>query len=56
MYQVIGDLWERYLEMLDDSIQDGYVDLDFWIGHVHYSCYRPQSSLTVRILSPKAKV
>jgi hypothetical protein len=23
--QVIGDLWERYLKMLDDGMQDGYV-------------------------------
>lgn len=25
MEQVVGDLWERYLKLLDDNIPDGYV-------------------------------
>lgn len=23
--KVVGDLWERYLKLLDDNVQDGYV-------------------------------
>lgn len=26
--QVVGDLWERFVKLLDDGVDDGYVEHD----------------------------
>lgn len=32
--QVVGDLWERYLRLVDDGVEDGYVPVSAWVSRM----------------------